>query len=90
MKIELLYREIQSKKSFSAIPPDYIVYIECGNVIFRPRECVRSQVPNKMINQSEPPTKSVGKQLYGVCALYEREGEHPIGTGARKVIDLNL
>ena len=33
MKIELLYREIHSKKSFAAIPPDSIVYIECGNVI---------------------------------------------------------
>ena len=64
MAIELLCREIHLKKSFAAIPPDSL-FINFGKVIFRPRECVRSQVPNKMAKQSETSTKSVGKQLFG-------------------------
>ena len=97
MKIELLYWEIHLKRSFATIPPDSMVHIECGKVIFMSRECVRSYVSNKMVKQSETPTKSLGKKLFGgttmiiinVCVLWER-AEHPRGTGTRKVIELNL
>ena len=92
MTIELLYREIHLKKSFAAIPPDCIVYIECGKVIFRPCVCV----PNKMVKLSQTPTKSVGKQLFGgdqddynkcVCFMGEGRGT-PHRHGTSKVIDL--
>ena len=52
-----------------------------------------------MVEQSETPTQYVGKQLFGgdhddynkcVCFMREGKGEHHIGTGTRKVIDLNL
>ena len=45
-----VYREIHLKKSLTDIPPDFIFYIELEKVIFRPRECVSSHVPNIMVN----------------------------------------
>ena len=62
-------------------------------------ECVRSQVPNKMVKQSETPTKYVGKQLfrgdhddYNKCVLFlgERMGEISICTDTRSHKYLNL